>query len=140
MNAVADTNVVVSGLLWSGNPGRLLEAAANQEITLFTSPALVLELSETLQSTKLLARIGAAGLTLDELLRRYLDVVLLVEPSTVCRVVSEDPDDDEVVAAAVAARADLIISGDRHLIDLKEHAGIRIVTPAEAVRLVVGAE
>jgi putative PIN family toxin of toxin-antitoxin system len=138
VRAVADTNIVISGLLWSGNPGRLLEAAANGEITLFTSPTLLLELSETLRSRKLFARIQASGLTIEEIQRRYLDVVLVVEPEIVYPVVPEDPDDDEVVAAAVAAQADLIISGDSHLLDLAQHAGIRIVTPAEAVRVMLG--
>jgi len=45
---VTDTNVVVSGLLWLGNPGRLLEAAALGNVTLYTSPVLLAELSATL--------------------------------------------------------------------------------------------
>ena len=136
MRVVADTNVVISGLLWLGTPGRVLEAAAKGRITLYTSPTLVAELSETLQSAKLAARIEASGLTLDELLQRYLDVVILVEPQSVSRVVPDDPDDDEVVAAAIAARAELIVSGDRHLLDIKTYSGIRIVQPAEATRII----
>ena len=48
MRLVIDTNVVVSGLLWLGNPGRLLEAAALGQVTLYTSPALLAELATTL--------------------------------------------------------------------------------------------
>lgn len=46
------------------------------------------------------------------------------------RVVSADPDDDIFVACAVAGQADYIVSGDRHLLDLGQHEGIRIVRPA----------
>ena len=52
-------------------------------------------------------------------------------------VVLADPDDDHVVAAAVAAEADLIISGDRHLLALRSHRGISILTPADAFGLIV---
>jgi uncharacterized protein len=53
---VTDTNIVVSGLLWLGNPGQLLAAAATGQVTLYTSPALVAELSSTLAYDKLALR------------------------------------------------------------------------------------
>jgi len=133
---VTDTNVVVSGLLWLGNPGRLLEAAARGQVTLYTSPVLVAELAATLATAKLARRIERAGLALDELLARYLNVAIVVQPPAVPRVVPTDPDDDHVIACALAARADFIVSGDGDLLGLKEHQGIRIVTPAQAVQLI----
>ena len=48
------------------------------------------------------------------------------------RVVPDDADNDHVIACAVAARADIIVSGDKHLLNLREYRGIRIVTPALA--------
>jgi putative PIN family toxin of toxin-antitoxin system len=130
---VTDTNVVVSGLLWLGNPGRLLEAAALGKITLYTSAALVAELITTLEAPKLLTRIERSGLSLDELLARYLNVAIIVQPAAVPRIVPDDPDDDQVIACAVAASADWIVSGDSDLLRLKEYQGIPIVTPAAAV-------
>ena len=59
-------------------------------------------------------------------------------PFAIPAVVSADPDNDQVIAAAVAAHAELIVTGDRHLLDLRSHQGIRIVTPAETLRLVGG--
>ena len=53
-------------------------------------------------------------------------------PFAIPTAASADPDDDQVIAAAVAAHAELIVSGDRHLLDLGSHQDIRIVTPAEA--------
>ncbi|MHB8680442.1 MAG: PIN domain-containing protein, partial [Rudaea sp.] len=49
------------------------------------------------------------------------------------RVVARDPDDDHVIACALAARADAIVSGDNHLLDLREHQGIVILTAADAL-------
>ena len=137
MRLVADTNVVVSGLLWLGNPGRLLEAASLGRVTLYTSLALLAELSSTLSRPKLARPIMRSGLTLDDVLGRYLNVAVVVEPSTVPRVVPDDPDDDQVLACALAAQAELIVSGDKHLLDLGGHyQNIPIVTPAQAVQLI----
>jgi predicted nucleic acid-binding protein len=65
------------------------------------------------------------------------EVIELVAPTDEPRVVPGDIDDDQVIAAAVAAQADLIVSGDRkHLLPLGNHAGIAIVDVAEALRLI----
>jgi len=65
----------------------------------------------------------------------YVEAIELVGPTSVPRVVVGDVDDDQVIAAAVAARVDLIVSGDRkHLLPLGSHQGIDIVDAAEAVR------
>lgn len=134
MKLVTDTNVVVSGLLWLGNPGRLLEAAANGQVTLYTSPALVAELRSTLSYNRLARYVQRSGLTLDELVTRYLNVAILVQPSDVPRIVANDADDDQVLACALEAHADLIVSGDHHLLDLNDYHGILIVKAAEAMQ------
>ena len=139
MKVVADTNVVVSGLLWIGKPGQLLEAAAYRRVTLYTSPQLVTELRATLSYARLTKPIARSGLTVDELIARYTNVAIVVEPTTVPRVIIQDADDDHIIAAAVAAEADLIVSGDIHLLALGTHQGVRIVTPAEALNLIAPA-
>lgn len=53
------------------------------------------------------------------------------------RAVAADVDDDQVIAAAVVAEADFLISGDRHLLVLRRHGNVRIVAPAEAIRLLL---
>jgi putative PIN family toxin of toxin-antitoxin system len=136
---ITDTNVVVSGLLWLGNPGRLLEAAAFGRVTLYTSPVLLAELTATLNTPKLARVIVRSGLTADELLGRYLNVVIVVQPAAVPRIVPKDADDDHVLACALAAGAELIVSGDKHLLDLGgQYQGMPIVTPAQAVQLIGG--
>ena len=133
MNLVTDTNVVVSGLLWLGNPGRLLEAAANGHVTLYTSPALVAELRSALAYDRLAMRVQVSGMSLDDLMQRYLSVAILVSPTALPRVV-RDPDDDHVLACAIEAVADLIVTGDADLLTLESYQRIPVVTPAEALR------
>jgi putative PIN family toxin of toxin-antitoxin system len=135
MRLVLDTNVVVAGLLWSGPPRRVLQFAFEGEVVeFFSSPVLLDELAHTLAYPKFAARIQAHGSNVDRLLAQYMALVSLVIPVEVPRVVVGDADDDHVIAAAVAARAELIVTGDKkHLLPIGQHHGIGIVTAREAV-------
>jgi putative PIN family toxin of toxin-antitoxin system len=135
MRLVLDTNVVVAGLLWNGHPRRLLDLAINGDVTLFSSPALIDELAHTLNYPKFSQRIAAhCATTPSALTVRYSALVTLVTPSEVPRVIEQDADDDQVLACALAANANLVVSGDKHLCNLGgAYQGIRIVTPAETI-------
>ncbi len=135
LRLVLDTNIVVAGLLWNGPPRRLIERAIEREaVELFTSPVLLDELAHTLGYSKFAARIESFGTSITALVAQYTALVSLVMPASVPRVVANDPDDDHVIAAGVAARAQLIVTGDRkHLLPIGAHQGIAIVTAREAV-------
>lgn len=141
LQLVLDTNVVVAGLLWRGPPRRLIELAVEGDaLELFSSPVLIDELARTLAYPKFAARILDFSTSIEEPVAQYMALVSLVVPATVPRVVAEDPDDDHVIAAAVAPRAELIVTGDRkHLLPIGSHHGIAIVTAREVVdRLATG--
>lgn len=134
LRLVLDTNVVVSGLLWNGPPRRLLQAAIDGEVDLFTSAVLLDELAHTLGYTKFTKRVESFGTSIATLAAQYAALVSLVAPASVPRVAANDADDDHVIAAAVAARAELIVTGDRrHLLPIGTHQGIAIVTAREVV-------
>ena len=76
----------------------------------------------------------AAGLSAAELVQDYERLAEVVTPEPLPAPVSRDPDDDHVLACALAAKAELIVSGDkRHLLVLGEYQGIPIRTAAEAL-------
>jgi putative PIN family toxin of toxin-antitoxin system len=133
---VLDTNVVLSALLWRGTPHHLLAAIAKgSSEQLYSSTALLEELADVLTRPSATKRLGLIGKTAREVLADYVEAIELVEPASVPRVVVGDVDDDQVIAAAIAARADLIVSGDRkHLLPLGSHQGIDIIDAAEALR------
>ena len=134
MRIVADTNTVLSGLLWQGPPRRLLELARERRITLCTSLTLIAELAEVIARDKFAERVRAAGLSATELVRDYERLAEIVTPKPLPAPVSRDPDDDHVLACALAGKAELIVSGDkRHLLVLTEYQGIPIRTATSAL-------
>jgi putative PIN family toxin of toxin-antitoxin system len=129
--AVSDTNTVVSGLLWGGAPRQVLDAARRGELVLFTSPELLAELDDVLSRPKFTKRLEVAGVTAAELVTGYAALARVVRLGPVEAVISDDPDDDVVLATAVAARAEIIVSGDHHLLTLGQHKGIAILSAVE---------
>jgi putative PIN family toxin of toxin-antitoxin system len=134
MRCVLDTNVLVSAFLWQGLPARLIELASENEIRLFTSRALLDELDEVLHRKKLAKAVRLTGFSADQLVNHYRRLTYRITTRQLTRRISRDPDDDQVLACALAAKADLIVSGDRDLLTLKSFRKIPIVTAAEAVR------
>jgi putative PIN family toxin of toxin-antitoxin system len=131
MRVVADTNVVVSGLLWRGNPRRVLNAARDGIIELFTSITLLEELEDVLSREKFAPRLEAAKVTARELVLGYAALATVVEASPIEPVILADPDDDAVLACALAAQCEVITSGDSHLLDLKQYKEVRVLTASQ---------
>jgi len=134
---VLDTNIVVAALLWAGPPRRLLDQAIDDEtLVLYSTPALIEELTHTLQYPKFVQRLSQYATTPAALVAQYTALVTLLFPSHVPHVIERDADDDHVIAAAVAARAELIVTGDRrHLLPIGSHQGIAILTAQDALAL-----
>lgn len=134
MRLVLDTNAVVSGFLWHGNPGKLIDAARAGSVTLYASAPLLAELRGVLQREKFAKHLQVRGLRATHIFEGYAALATVVVPALVPPVIIDDPDDDAVLACAVAANADLVVSGDPHLLKLEHYEGIPISTPAEAVQ------
>ena len=128
---VPDTNIVVSGLLWRGNPRRILDAARDGIIKLYTSPVLLAELEDVLSREKFARRLATANVTVQDLVSGFSALATVIEAEPIEPVILVDPDDDAVLACALSADSEVIVSGDSDLLDLKEHKEIRILTATE---------
>jgi putative PIN family toxin of toxin-antitoxin system len=130
---VLDTNVVLSGLLWTGSPMRIIAAAQAGEAELFTSRALLGELYRCLARAKFARQVAISGIGREELFFGYVELATALAPQPIAPVILADPADDHVLACALAARAHAIVSGDRHLLALAAFRDIPVLTPADAL-------
>lgn len=134
MRLVLDTNSAVSGLLWGGTSGQLISAAEAGRIEIASSMPLLAELQGVLTRSKFAQQLARRALTVIDIFDGYAALVTMTVPAAITPTNARDPADDHVLACALAAHADLVVSGDAHLLDLKRFHGIDIVTPAEALR------
>lgn len=109
-----------------GNPRRILDAARDGIIEVFTSPVLIRELERVLSREKFSTRLTVAEVTAQDLCLGIIALSKVVEPEDIEPVILNDPDDDAVLACAISAECEVIISGDSDLLNLKEYKGIRV--------------
>ena len=132
MKAVLDTNILVSAFLYGGVPLDVLRLADAGVIDVVTSEDALSELATVLARPKFRDRLRQLGFSARTAVRRYRELASVVEVSDrpgIC----EDPADDEFIAIAIASEADIIVSGDRHLLDRADRSPIPVVTAAELV-------
>ena len=131
MRIVLDTNVLVSALISrEGPPGRVLAAVKHEGLTLVTSAAQLSELRAVLSRERLRPYIRPEE---TEDLLGNLQAVGEVVANLPTTNVSPDPDDNLILATAIAGQADLIVSGDKkHMLALGTVDNIPIVTAAAA--------
>ena len=135
MRVVLDTNIVVSGLLWDGRPRQLLEYGRDRLIKLLSSSELLDELLDVLGREKFATMLVSQGITQPYLLQRYGALTELVKPKPLERTV-RDVDDDVVIATALAAQAEIIVSGDDDLLALHPWRGIQILNAVDALQYI----
>lgn len=133
VRAVVDTNVLVSGLLWRGTPHALLEHLRGGALVLLSSPALLAELVDVIGRAKFDAVLARTSTSRERTLAEVRQLAEVIEPPPLPRPVCRDPDDDTLLALALAAHADFIVTGDDDLLALKSFEGIPIVTVAQAI-------
>ena len=137
MRVVVDTNVAVSGLLWPGPPNQILKWARNRILEILACEETTDELKRVLQYKRFARRLSTLETNAAEVFAYYVNLVFFVPtPKLIPNEIIEDPFDNIFLALASQYNARLIISGDRHLLDLREYEHIQIVTPSEACQVI----
>jgi putative PIN family toxin of toxin-antitoxin system len=128
MRIVVDTNVVISGTFFKGNPRRVLEAIIKSEVEAYATTDIVEEYQGVVR--RIIER-GVGTFDGSGFIRFIADLNLIesLAEVSVCR----DPDDNKFISCAIDADALYIVSGDKDLLDLKEYEGIQMITAADFV-------
>lgn len=122
---VLDTNVFVSAYGFGGKPADVMRAAISGEFELVTSPAVLTEVAEKLESVLAFDREHT-----EEVVRQIARVATIVRPTAPLGVIADEAD-NRILEAAIEGSAEIIVSGDRHLLELVEWSGIRVMRVAE---------
>jgi putative PIN family toxin of toxin-antitoxin system len=133
LRVVLDTNQFISSLLVrQGLPAQVLDAWRRREFLLVTSPAIIAEIRSTLNYPRIRRKYPLTDDDVERLIALLeQDALVISGEIEVTGAVPADPADDIVLACAIEGRADLIVSGDRHLLDLSQYQDISILTARE---------
>ena len=125
MKIVLDTNVFISGVFFSGPPYQILKAWRDGKLQLIVSS----EILEEYERVGVLLANQFPGVNLNPILELLIITTELFSPAPLTEKVCDDADDDKFIACALAGKANLIVSGDKHLLKVKNYRGIEIVSP-----------
>jgi putative PIN family toxin of toxin-antitoxin system len=130
LKAVLDTNVFVSSLLVkAGLPAQVLDAWRERRYLLIVSAAIITEIRATLAYPRIRRKYAITDEDVEQLVTLLeRDALLVPGDAEVASAIPEDPADEMVLACALDGQADMIISGDRHLLDLNSYQSIPILT------------
>ena len=128
---VLDTNILISGLVFGGKPRQVLEAAIKGKIQLVLTDEIIEETKKVLEGKKFQYPKEITDLITNEL-ETLADIV---KPKERIMAIEKDPEDNRVLECARQAQADYIVSGDVHLLEIKEFQGTRILAPGEFLEI-----
>ncbi len=124
MRVILDTNVILSAIFFGGIPGRILSAYRDGRITLVLSPEILDEYRMT--ASRLAKKYDLEYEALLEWIAIHSKINQATQlPDPVCA----DPDDDKFIACALASKAKIICSGDKHLLNVNGYQGIEVLKP-----------
>ena len=129
MRVVLDTNVFISGIFFSGPPSQILKAWADQKFNLVLSQQILDEYKRV--SEQLSSKFSSVDIA--PIIELIIIHGLFIDTHAYNLQVCEDPDDNKFIECAVAGNCEIIISGDKHLLNLSEFQGIAILNPKKFV-------
>ncbi|MCK5035430.1 MAG: putative toxin-antitoxin system toxin component, PIN family [Candidatus Sabulitectum sp.] len=130
MQVVVDTNVLISAIFFGGKPELILEAWRTRKLDLLITEEILSEYVDVLHRiSEKYPRVDIAKII--PLITTY---GVFVEPHILSQNICEDPDDDKFIAAALGSSSSIIITGDKHLLDVSGYSGIEMIKPAVFVK------
>jgi len=131
LRTVMDTNVLVSGILWRGVPFQLLRWAEERHLRIYASLEILAEVYRVLHYPKFQQYIDNQQASPGDLFAKIASLCTVVQVDQVVKGVCSDADDEKFLSCALAANVAVLVSGDKHLLDLKKYRSIHILTARE---------
>lgn len=127
---VPDANVIISSIFWRGKPYQLMRKGIEGKCTFVISAPIIDEVISKLHSKFNLP---------EDKVEMLVDILLafstLVEPKVRLNVVKADASDNKIIECAVEGKAEYVVSGDAHLLEMREYEGIKIMTPSRILEI-----
>ena len=131
LRTVMDTNVLVSGILWRGIPFQLLIWAEEGRLRIYTSLEILAEVYHVLHYPKFQQYIDNRQASPGELFAKIASLCTIIQVDQIVKGVCSDEDDEKFLSCALAADVAVLVSGDKHLLDLEQYQSVRILTARE---------
>ena len=131
MKVVLDSNIFISGIIFGGNPRKIIELVIEGKIQLFISPDILREIKEVLERDKF----GFDAAITQQVVHEIELISHLVKPAITHSVVERDHDDNIIIDCAVEAGVDYVVTGDTDLLSMEGYGEIRIANPADFLEL-----
>lgn len=137
MKAVLDTNIFISAAISkTGKPSQIIDLARAGKFGLVTSEEILTELKRAIHYNRIKKQYGLQEQSIQKFLRQLKRVSSVVKPKIKVKVVKNDPDDDKFLACAREGKAKYVVTGDPHLLKLGRYQEIKMIKPAEFLKLI----
>jgi len=130
LKVVIDTNIYISAIFWNGKPREVIDLGRQGKILIFTSMDIENEIAEKLKTKFKLDEEDVNQILLD-----FSTFTLPVKIKKQLILVEDDPDDNKFIECALECKADYIVSGDTHLLNLKAYEGIKIINASDFLKV-----
>ncbi|MBF0464803.1 MAG: putative toxin-antitoxin system toxin component, PIN family [Nitrospirae bacterium] len=132
LKIVLDANIFISAILNShGKPAQIFDLLRTDELQLITSTKIISEVKKVAMYPKIQNRHKKALHEVEQDLNNLFAIAEVIEGGLKIEAIPNDPTDNKYLECALEGRADFIISGDHHLLDLKVFQGVEILKPEE---------
>ena len=137
LKLVLDTNTIVSAFFWEGNEAELIRKIEQNKAQLFITKEILDEIEKVIKRPKFNELLDRTNQTPEQILAKLISLSrLVIGPKLKKIIIKDDFSDDKFIECAVNAKAGYIVSGDKHLLGLKEYEGIKIIRTFDALKLI----
>jgi len=127
MKIVLDANIFVSSFFWGGNPRTVLERVISKKDELFISKEILSEIEDVIKRPKF----HAENKKIDYIIKSIEEIANIISVKNKIKNGSRDKNDNMYLECAIEGNVDYIISGDTHLLEMKQYKKIKIITAKE---------